>query len=180
MSKRPLGEDINLHIEEISVDYKRATELIPELWKKYKPRVRLQEMKLWQQHVISHCILLNNLIFVRFAKTKGKPKLNTICSSLQLIVHVGVSGIASKITLEQQAHNDGYDKFDVKGSCPDNHCCVMGAEDCAVSGIDMQLVCQHINEAPSDISAEVSLDAGRCVTVILSTLYFGLLLLLFG
>ncbi|KAL5005377.1 hypothetical protein ScPMuIL_018833 [Solemya velum] len=116
LSKRPLGDDIDLHIEEISVDYKTASELVPELWKKYNPK---------------------------------------------LIVHVGVSGIASKITLEQKAHNEGYDKCDVKGCCPENHCCVLGDEGCRVSGIDMQLVCRDINEASSDVEAEVSQDAGR-------------------
>jgi hypothetical protein len=40
----------------------------------------------------------------------------TIYILLQLVVHCGVSGIAQGLTLEQQAHNDGYDKFDISGS----------------------------------------------------------------
>ena len=37
------------------------------------------------------------------------------CLFCQLVVHVGVSGIAKGLTLEQLAHNDGYDKCDVQG-----------------------------------------------------------------
>ena len=37
---------------------------------------------------------------------------------IQLVVHVGVSGIATELTLEQQAHNNGYDKPDVKLMVP--------------------------------------------------------------
>ena len=37
---------------------------------------------------------------------------------------MGVSGIAKELTLEQQAHNDGYDKTDVNGQIPCDNCCV--------------------------------------------------------
>ncbi|XP_060073603.1 pyroglutamyl-peptidase 1-like [Ylistrum balloti] len=78
-----------------------------------------------------------------------------------LVIHVGVSGIASKLTLEQQAHNDGYDKKDVKGTCPERNCCVNGANNCIVSGIDMQKVCDEINDSGIEVKSTVSEDPGR-------------------
>ncbi|KAK7484584.1 hypothetical protein BaRGS_00024216 [Batillaria attramentaria] len=79
-----------------------------------------------------------------------------------LVVHVGVSGIATEITLEQQAHNDGYDKPDVQGKCPDTHCCVEEKDQCCllVSGINMNQVCKRVNDAGT-VKACVSDDAGR-------------------
>lgn len=78
-----------------------------------------------------------------------------------LVIHVGVSGIASKLTLEQQAHNDGYNKKDVKGACPERNCCVNGANNCIASDIDMQKVCDEINESAIDVKSIVSEDPGR-------------------
>ena len=46
-------------------------------------------------------------------------------SLFQLVVHVGVSGIATELTLEQQAHNNGYDKPDVKLMVPSTAVSVM-------------------------------------------------------
>lgn len=77
------------------------------------------------------------------------------------MIHVGVSGIATKITLEQQAHNTGYQRDDVLGCRPENHCCVHGAEDCKVSKLDMQKVCDDINSMGSEVEAVVSHDPGR-------------------
>jgi len=79
----------------------------------------------------------------------------------QLVIHVGVSGIASEITLEQQAHNDGYDKIDNIGTCPEHNCCVHGADDCIVSGIEMQNVCDEINNSGLKVKSIVSQDPGR-------------------
>ncbi|KAK6178904.1 hypothetical protein SNE40_011386 [Patella caerulea] len=78
-----------------------------------------------------------------------------------LIVHVGVSSIAMELTLEQQAHNDGYDKHDISGSCPPTQCCVEGADTCIKSDIDMQHVCNEVNNMPIKIKTVVSNDAGR-------------------
>ena len=81
----------------------------------------------------------------------------------QLVVHVGVSGIATELTLEQQAHNDGYDKIDIQGKCPTSQCCVDEREkECVlVSGIDMEKVSSKVNEAGIKIKAKVSHDPGR-------------------
>ena len=36
------------------------------------------------------------------------------------MLHVGVSQQAKRITLEEQANNNGYLKCDINGTCPDN------------------------------------------------------------
>lgn len=81
----------------------------------------------------------------------------------QLVVHVGVSGIASELTLEQQAHNDGYCKEDVKQQCPSHTCCVHGSQNTIISNIDMQTVCDEVNRSSCGVKAAVSHDPGRYV-----------------
>jgi pyroglutamyl-peptidase len=78
-------------------------------------------------------------------------------------VHVGVSSIATELTLEQQAHNDGYDKLDVQGKCPTSNCCVDERDKTCVlvSGIDMERVCSKINQSGIKVKAKVSHDPGR-------------------
>ncbi|KAK3604440.1 hypothetical protein CHS0354_013840 [Potamilus streckersoni] len=78
-----------------------------------------------------------------------------------LVVHVGVSGMASELTLEQKAFNYGYEKSDVKGCLPDANCCVHGADECITAGIKMNIVCADINNSDSKVKAVVSHDAGR-------------------
>lgn len=36
------------------------------------------------------------------------------------MLHVGVSSIAKRVTLEEIANSDGYNKFDINGKCPEN------------------------------------------------------------
>lgn len=79
----------------------------------------------------------------------------------QLMVHVGVSGIAKELTLEQQAHNDGYDKCDVKGLCPGDGCCVHSAPCCIVSKLDMKRVKDAVLSSGCGVDCIVSLDPGR-------------------
>ena len=86
-----------------------------------------------------------------------------LCVLLQLVVHVGVSGIARDLTLEQQAHNDGYDKHDVDGACPDSRCCVEGAPLRILSKIDMTKVMECVNHSNCNVRAVVSYDPGRYV-----------------
>ncbi|BFZ02553.1 hypothetical protein BsWGS_05592 [Bradybaena similaris] len=79
-----------------------------------------------------------------------------------LIVHVGVSGVANELTLEQQAHNDGYNRNDVQERVPHKSMCVDGScHDIIVSGINMSLVCEEVNAANHKVSSVVSHDAGR-------------------
>jgi len=84
-----------------------------------------------------------------------------LSSWLQLVVHVGVSGIAKDLTLEQQAHNDGYDKPDEAGRFPTSKCCIEGAEPCLVSDIDMMQVCAAVKMSDCGVNACVSTDPGR-------------------
>lgn len=79
----------------------------------------------------------------------------------QLVVHVGVSGIAKELTLEQCAHNDGYDKLDMKGSLPRGQCCIDDAPQCLVSNIDMSKVCESVNRSDCGVCCIVSTDPGR-------------------
>ncbi|XP_076466038.1 pyroglutamyl-peptidase 1-like [Babylonia areolata] len=80
-----------------------------------------------------------------------------------LMVHVGVSGIATELTFEQIAHNEGYDKIDVLGRCPETQCCVDAREKTCVlvSGINMKKVCTKVCASGSGVKARVSHDAGR-------------------
>ena len=79
------------------------------------------------------------------------------------MVHVGVSGIAKEITLEQQGHNDGYNKDDVKGCKADGHCCVSGADNVIESKFNMEHVRDSVNKSDVKANAIVSHDAGRWV-----------------
>ncbi|XP_072050736.1 pyroglutamyl-peptidase 1-like [Amphiura filiformis] len=78
-----------------------------------------------------------------------------------LVVHVGVSGIATELTLEQQAHNSGYDKPDVKLMVPSTACCISDGPDCMLSHINMSLVCEEVNQSDCCVKAVVSYNAGR-------------------
>ncbi|KAG8594437.1 hypothetical protein GDO81_001204 [Engystomops pustulosus] len=80
----------------------------------------------------------------------------------QLIVHVGVSGMATAITLEQCGHNKGYLGLDNCQFCPDTQCCVEGGPECLQSTIDMDAVCKRASAAGLDeVQFIVSTDAGR-------------------
>ncbi|XP_064197486.1 pyroglutamyl-peptidase 1-like [Anguilla rostrata] len=79
----------------------------------------------------------------------------------QLVVHVGVSGAATAITLEMCGHNHGYKRPDNCSFCPDTHCCVEGGADCIKSVIDMETVCQRVKASGLGVSVTVSKDAGR-------------------
>jgi len=78
-------------------------------------------------------------------------------------VHVGVSGIAKELTLEQLAHNDGYDKLDIHGSRPETRCCQQGAPAFLMSGIDMSRVCDAVKQSACGVDAVLSFDPGRSV-----------------
>ncbi|XP_005993218.3 pyroglutamyl-peptidase 1 isoform X1 [Latimeria chalumnae] len=79
----------------------------------------------------------------------------------QLVVHVGVSGMASTVTLEKCGHNAGYKGLDNCSFCPDSHCCVEGGPECIDSVIDMEAVCKRVAGLGLDATVTVSKDAGR-------------------
>ncbi|XP_033633883.1 pyroglutamyl-peptidase 1-like [Asterias rubens] len=78
-----------------------------------------------------------------------------------LVVHVGVSGIAKELTLEQQAHNTGYDKPDVGYLIPPTKCCYQDGPDCILSQINMSVVCNDVNSSNCPTNAVVSYNAGK-------------------
>ncbi|KAM5194849.1 pyroglutamyl-peptidase 1 [Mantella aurantiaca] len=79
----------------------------------------------------------------------------------ELFVHVGVSGMATMVTLEQCGHNKGYHGLDVRQFCPVTECCVVGGPECLNSVIDMDAVCKRASAAGMDVQFTVSADAGR-------------------
>ena len=91
----------------------------------------------------------------------GGPCSVNWLQQFQLVVHVGVSGMAEEITLEQQAHNNGYNKLDVNGTCPANSLCIDDADECVISEIDMEQVCRYVNQSGIGVKAVVSTDPGR-------------------
>uniref|UniRef100_A0A669D2E1 Pyroglutamyl-peptidase I n=1 Tax=Oreochromis niloticus TaxID=8128 RepID=A0A669D2E1_ORENI len=79
----------------------------------------------------------------------------------QLVVHVGVSGLATTVTLEQCAHNKGYTRPDNCSFCPYSQCCVVNGPDCIKSILDMDTICKRVNDAGIGITVSTSEDAGR-------------------
>jgi len=90
----------------------------------------------------------------------------------QLVVHVGVSGIAKELTLEQLAHNDGYDKLDIHSCRPESRCCHQGAQPFLMSGIDMSRVCDAVKQSGCGVDAVLSFDPGRLVSIIFNHFSF--------
>lgn len=80
----------------------------------------------------------------------------------KLAVHVGVSGQAETLVLEQVAHNSGYKKNDICGCCPSGGMCCLDGEEVIQSGIRMDLVTKALN---SDTTLKLpcckSTDPGR-------------------
>ena len=87
------------------------------------------------------------------------------CSStfmcVQLVIHVGVSGVAQEVNLEQQSFNKGYTALDICQHLPENNCCFPDASDCLKSGLDMATICQEINNSGENVFSCVSLDPGQ-------------------
>ncbi|XP_074834313.1 pyroglutamyl-peptidase 1 isoform X2 [Carettochelys insculpta] len=81
--------------------------------------------------------------------------------SPQLVVHVGVSGMATTVTLEKCGHNVGYKGLDNCRFCPGSHCCVEGGPECIDSIIDMDAVCKRVSALGLDVTVTISKDAGR-------------------
>ena len=76
------------------------------------------------------------------------------------MVHVGVSGVAREVNLEQQSFNNGYTSLDISKCTPQNNCCIPGAKDCLQSLLDMNQVCQDINNSGFEVFSCVSQDPG--------------------
>ncbi|XP_075857653.1 pyroglutamyl-peptidase 1 isoform X1 [Microcebus murinus] len=81
--------------------------------------------------------------------------------SPQLVVHVGVSGMATAVTLEKCGHNTGYKGLDNCRFCPGSQCCVEDGPESIESIIDMDAVCKRVTTLGLDVSVTISQDAGR-------------------
>lgn len=79
----------------------------------------------------------------------------------QLVVHVGVSGMATTVTLEKCGHNKGYKGLDNCRFCPGSQCCVEDGPESIDSIIDMDAVCKRVTTLGLDVSVTISQDAGR-------------------
>ncbi|XP_076978254.1 pyroglutamyl-peptidase 1 isoform X2 [Tamandua tetradactyla] len=79
----------------------------------------------------------------------------------QLVVHVGVSGTATAVTLEKCGRNEGYKGLDNCRFCPGSQCCVDGGPESIDSIIDMDAVCRRLSSLGLDVSVTISQDAGR-------------------
>ncbi|KAM9719754.1 pyroglutamyl-peptidase 1-like [Menidia menidia] len=93
----------------------------------------------------------------------------------QLVVHVGVSGLATTVTLEQCGHNNGYKRLDNCSFCPASQSCMENGPDCIKSALDMDTVCKRVNDSNIGITVSVSKDAGRylCDYTYYTSLYLG-------
>ncbi|XP_042238468.1 pyroglutamyl-peptidase 1-like [Homarus americanus] len=80
----------------------------------------------------------------------------------KLTVHVGVSGLAETLTLEQLAHNTGYNRQDNCGCFPHKGLCVPDGDEVIQSGIRMDLISSAINKNNKlKLPCAKSTDPGR-------------------
>ena len=77
------------------------------------------------------------------------------------MVHVGVSGIATTVTLEQLGNNLGYNRPDNDGYIPECECCVVGGPDTLRSVLDMEEVRKRVKDSGLGVAVSTSQDAGR-------------------
>ncbi|XP_070541925.1 pyroglutamyl-peptidase 1-like [Ptychodera flava] len=111
--------------------------------------------------------LLNNVSLITKEMPVVYDDVKTIVPSIwkdqkpQLVIHVGVSGEAREITLEQLARNSGYCKHDIQKKTPQSECCVDDGDECLQTKFDLQKVCDVINGANDKLKAIISTDPGR-------------------
>ncbi|CAH2009476.1 unnamed protein product [Acanthoscelides obtectus] len=77
-----------------------------------------------------------------------------------LVIHVGVSSYASKLTIEKCAYRTGYVKCDAQGN---THCSGQSKcsnEDCIYTAIDTEAICEHLNNT-GNVKFCTSCNAGR-------------------
>ncbi|XP_067946651.1 pyroglutamyl-peptidase 1-like [Watersipora subatra] len=80
----------------------------------------------------------------------------------KLVVHVGVSSIASELTFERQAHNNNYKMPDVAGKSAPSQCYNIDEGDrCLETGLDISKLCDDVNQSGCLAMATSSEDAGR-------------------
>ena len=80
------------------------------------------------------------------------------------MIHVGVSAVANRITLERQAKKHGYNRKDIDEKLPEQNTCPVGSEDCISTVLDVDDIAENINQANIGVMACTSHNAGRLVT----------------
>ena len=76
-------------------------------------------------------------------------------------VHVGVSHLATAVTLECRGHNTGYCRPDVAGACPPGETCQPDGLEEITTCLDMPALLAMVEAAGADTKFELSEDAGR-------------------
>uniref|UniRef100_A0A1B6CDW8 Pyroglutamyl-peptidase I n=1 Tax=Clastoptera arizonana TaxID=38151 RepID=A0A1B6CDW8_9HEMI len=88
---------------------------------------------------------------------------------LQLVVHVGVSNLATCLNLEKCATRSGYSRLDEKQaipSCGKGCLCSLdgnNTEECILTDIDLIELSEELNELLPDVKTIVSNNAGRYI-----------------
>nr|CAI5828419.1 unnamed protein product [Callosobruchus analis] len=77
-----------------------------------------------------------------------------------LVIHVGVSSSASKLTIEKCAHGSGYHRCDAAGTRHTSNALQCNGPDCIYTEIDTDMICEHLNSTGS-VKSCTSCDAGR-------------------
>lgn len=175
-----LDDKYNLVVAEIPVEYDTVNDIIPKMWRSHKPHVSINTKKLriiydscstlnltsyqFTSRVTYELIEINHACyfsFLLFAISCCHFSVTNNSFLLQLVVHVGVSGIARNLTLEQCAHNDGITMEDVKGRVPPTHCCIEGSPKKLTSELQMNVICDKVNRCGCGVTSVVSHDPGR-------------------
>ncbi|ELW67153.1 Pyroglutamyl-peptidase 1 [Tupaia chinensis] len=155
LEKLGLGDSVDLHVYEIPVEYQTVQRLIPALWEKHSPQ-ELEKLGLGDSvdlHVYE--------IPVEYQTVQRLIPALWEKHSPQLVVHVGVSGMATTVTLEKCGHNKGYKGLDNCRFCPGSQCCVEDGPESIDSIIDMDAVCKRVTTLGLDVTVTISQDAGR-------------------
>eukprot|EP00088_Acartia_fossae_P026326 TRINITY_DN27144_c0_g1_i1.p1 TRINITY_DN27144_c0_g1~~TRINITY_DN27144_c0_g1_i1.p1 ORF type:complete len:205 (-),score=36.52 TRINITY_DN27144_c0_g1_i1:264-878(-) len=128
----------------------QAVQKIPQLWEnsEYKKSVEI----VTEEIPVSYSFVQGQV------PSKWKP--------VDFVVHVGVSGMASTITLETCANNSGYNRPDVDGSCPAGQVCNKECDDrleTLNTCLPVQQICQDLNDKLQEDGIEFtsSCNAGR-------------------
>jgi pyroglutamyl-peptidase len=79
----------------------------------------------------------------------------------KLVVHVGVSSLATGLTLELQAHKSGYCRKDVEGKIPPRNEISSGKSEVIQPVFDVEDVCREVDKAKIRVPVCCSSDAGR-------------------
>lgn len=138
------NKNLNIIVEEIPVVYECVDNIVPTLWNKHNPKVYFKEIHVKNNSVFS---LLGNV-------------LNCLLSFFQLVVHVGVSSVATGITIERVAHRSGYARTDCNGKSQLAGSCTYGSEECLRTKIDVDKLCRHLSTI-SKLKFCTSSNAGR-------------------